>query len=143
MKTSWSRPLAAGSVFALTFALAACGGRPEPQEPIQPSVQTTVDQGERQAKALRSDHVLMKMGGDEPPMAAEAPVSEDTQIEMQASTTLGSDRDLSGVKIDVDSQDGVVTLRGRAPDPEARERATQLIQGLRKVRAVENQLTLG
>ncbi|MBK6008595.1 BON domain-containing protein [Ramlibacter ginsenosidimutans] len=43
----------------------------------------------------------------------------------------------------VSSRDGAVTLRGRVPDPQARERATEIARRIRNVRDVDNQLTVG
>ena len=47
------------------------------------------------------------------------------------------------MKIDVDSQEGKVTLRGSAPDPAAKERAAEVARGVEQVKSVDNQLTLG
>lgn len=43
----------------------------------------------------------------------------------------------------VSSRDGAVTLRGRVPDPQARERATEIARRIRNVKDVDNQLTVG
>jgi hyperosmotically inducible protein len=58
-------------------------------------------------------------------------------------SSLAADPDFTALKIDVHADDGVVTLIGRAPDPAARERASQIARNVREVRSVENQLTLG
>ena len=46
-------------------------------------------------------------------------------------------------QVDVSSRDGAVTLRGRVPDPQARERATEIARSIRNVKEVDNQLTVG
>jgi osmotically-inducible protein OsmY len=67
----------------------------------------------------------------------------DTRVAMEVKDAIKTDADLSSMKIDVSSQDGAVTLRGRAPDPAARDRATDLARSVREVKSVENLLTLG
>jgi hyperosmotically inducible periplasmic protein len=52
------------------------------------------------------------------------------------------DRDLSVLKIDVDTRDGVVTLNGLAENEAARERAGRLASGIKGVREVRNHLTV-
>ena len=47
---------------------------------------------------------------------------------------------MPAAKIDVSSQDGVVTLNGEAPDPAARDRADQIATEIRDVKSVENHL---
>jgi osmotically-inducible protein OsmY len=53
-----------------------------------------------------------------------------------------ADRDLSVLKIDVDTKDGVVTLNGLADTAEAKERATKIAQDTKGVREVRNHLTV-
>ena len=52
------------------------------------------------------------------------------------------DRDLSALKVDVETHEGVVTLNGVAPDAAARDRAGQIAQGTKGVREVRNHLAL-
>lgn len=49
----------------------------------------------------------------------------------------------SPAQVDVSSRRGEVTLRGRVPDPQARERATEIARSIRHVKDVDNQLTVG
>jgi hyperosmotically inducible protein len=64
-------------------------------------------------------------------------------ISEQVKAALASNPDFGAVKVDVHSRDGEVTLRGRAPDPAARDRATEIARAVRDVKSVDNQLTLG
>lgn len=52
------------------------------------------------------------------------------------------DPDLSVFKIDVDTQDGVVTLNGVAGTPSARMRAEKLASAIKGVKEVRNRLTV-
>jgi hyperosmotically inducible protein len=143
---SMGRSAAVVSSLALLLALGACGDRVE--EPVQ-SNQASVEinrQGMEGAKdesaAIGVDNPgAAAMGaGPAPTAAADDP---DTKIAADVKSSLAADPDFTALKIDVHADDGVVTLIGRAPDPAARERASQIARNVREVRSVENQLTLG
>ena len=149
MNEGWKRPAAVASALGVVLMLAACGGRVENTEMPQPA-QANVEinrQGmegakdEHQAQGVENNTVAT---GSEP--AASQPVAKDdpdTKIAGDVKTSLQNDPDLSAMKIDVHSEDGVVTLVGRAPDPAARDRAGQLARAVGGVKDVENRLTLG
>jgi hyperosmotically inducible periplasmic protein len=68
----------------------------------------------------------------------------DVLISEQVKTALATRPEFgASSQVAVSSRDGAVTLRGRAPDPEARERATAIARSIRNVKDVDNQLTLG
>lgn len=56
---------------------------------------------------------------------------------------LAKDPKLSALRIDVDTSDGRVSLSGKAPDAESRERASRLAQGVKGVTSVDNRLQIG
>jgi hyperosmotically inducible protein len=64
----------------------------------------------------------------------------DTAITASIKTDFLKDPDLSVLKIDVDTKDGVVTLQGLAADEAARTRAEHIAQGVKGVREVRNYL---
>jgi len=66
----------------------------------------------------------------------------DAGITASIKASLAADPALSALKIEVDTQQGVVTLRGPAPSLEARDRATVLARAPQGVRAVNNELVL-
>lgn len=74
--------------------------------------------------------------------AAGASKVADGTITTKVNAALAADRDLSAVKIDVDTKDGVVTLTGPAPSAAAREHATELAKNIKGVTSVNNQLTV-
>ncbi len=55
---------------------------------------------------------------------------------------LVADSELSAIRIDVDTKDGVVTLNGPAPNAAAKERATTIAQAVDGVKSVNNHLTV-
>jgi osmotically-inducible protein OsmY len=52
------------------------------------------------------------------------------------------DDTLKGLQIDVDTEQGIVRLTGSVQDDAAKERATQIAQGVEGVMNVDNQLTV-
>lgn len=74
--------------------------------------------------------------------AAEAVASEtrDLGITAEMKARLAKDSQLSALRIDVDTNDGRVVLRGSAPTLAAREHATELARGIEGVMGVENEL---
>jgi hyperosmotically inducible periplasmic protein len=67
---------------------------------------------------------------------------DDATITAQVNASLAADKDLSAIRIDVDTQNGVVTLSGPAPSATARERASEIARGVKGVNSVNNQLTI-
>ncbi|MGE5336755.1 MAG: BON domain-containing protein [Gemmatimonadota bacterium] len=65
---------------------------------------------------------------------------KDAAITASVSAELVRDPALSALKIDVDTNDGRVSLHGVAPSTDARERATQIAQRVDGVVSVDNQL---
>ena len=66
----------------------------------------------------------------------------DAVITTSINAELAKDPALSALKINVDTRDGKVMLRGTAPDATARDRATKLASGVKGVTSVDNQLTV-
>jgi osmotically-inducible protein OsmY len=66
----------------------------------------------------------------------------DAAITASIKTDFLKDPDLSVLKIDVDTKDGVVTLNGLAENEAARGRAEQLAGAIKGVREVRNHLTV-
>ncbi|MDQ3026636.1 MAG: BON domain-containing protein [Pseudomonadota bacterium] len=69
-------------------------------------------------------------------------VLADTAITASIKTDYLKDPDLSVLKIDVDTKDGVVTLNGLAGTEEGRKRAGQLAGAIKGVKEVRNHLTV-
>lgn len=67
---------------------------------------------------------------------------EDAAITASVNAELAKDPKLSALKINVDTNQGRVALKGTAPDAASRDRATQLAAAVKGVLAVDNQLTV-
>jgi osmotically-inducible protein OsmY len=74
--------------------------------------------------------------------AAVGDKAKDMGITAAINAELARDARLSAVRINVDTVDGRVTLRGSAPDAAAREHATALANSVSGVVAVDNQLSI-
>ena len=144
MKSKMARPALACALAAL-LALGGCGDRIEDNEMPQPD-QASVEpnrqgmegaQDSRDAAGVKSDGTVRLATGDS------SVYDPDVRIAEQVKAAFANNPDFGALKIDVHSDDGEVTLRGTAPDPAARERATDIARSVREVRSVDNQLTLG
>ena len=65
---------------------------------------------------------------------------DDATITASVNAELAKDPKLSALKINVDTANGRVSLRGTAPDKDSRERATVLAASVKGVSGVDNQL---
>lgn len=67
---------------------------------------------------------------------------DDMTVTAQVSAGLARDADLSAIKIDVGTRNGVVTLKGPAPSEAARTRAASIASSVAGVVSVDNQLVV-
>jgi osmotically-inducible protein OsmY len=124
------------------LSLAACDRRQEDRT-VGQKIDSTIAKVEQQADRAASE---VKKGVD----AARASTGEsvdavgkkvkDAAITTAVNAELARDSSLSALKIDVDTSNGRVFLRGTAPDAQARARATQLALRVDGVVSVVNEL---
>ncbi|MGV3570888.1 MAG: BON domain-containing protein [Ramlibacter sp.] len=135
----------AAASLAVLLALGACGDRIESTEMPQPE-QANVEINRQGMEGAKEEGTAQGVVTDTATMgAAPSAVAEDpdVQIANEVKATLATHPDFGAVKIDVHSDDGKVTLRGKAPDPAAKEKAAEIAGAVRDVKSVENLLTLG
>ncbi|MFD0667805.1 BON domain-containing protein [Ramlibacter sp. MAHUQ-53] len=128
----------AAATLAAAALLAGCGEREEGR-----TVGQQVDSALGRAGEAADDARTSVMGaGREAREAASAAGArmEDAQITTRVKAGLSADKDLSALRIDVDTREGVVTLSGSAPTAAARARAGEIARNVRDVRSVNNQL---
>lgn len=98
--------------------------------------------------SVNSAGVALREGADQAKAAAKeasASVSsggDDAVITASVAAGLIKDPDLSAIKIDIDTKQGVVSLYGPAPTEAARLRATDIAKAVKGVSSVENKLTV-
>jgi hyperosmotically inducible periplasmic protein len=68
--------------------------------------------------------------------------ADDAAITASVAAGLIKDPDLSAIKIDIDTKQGVVSLYGPAPSEAARARATDIARAVKGVSNVDNKLTV-
>jgi osmotically-inducible protein OsmY len=146
MRVNIGRAALVASSLGLTLVLAACGDRVENTEmpqPAQASVEINrqgMEGSQDPQQAIGVEHNTNQMGA----AAATAPSDPDQRIAADVKSVLANDTSFgTTTKIDVYSENGAVTLRGQAPDPQARDKATELAKSVRDVKSVDNMLTLG
>ncbi|NRF70135.1 BON domain-containing protein [Aquincola sp. S2] len=108
-------------------------------------IDATVERGENAVRGLgdevrRSADGVVERGSQSVARAAGA--VGDVGITASVKTALAADPALSALKIEVDTREGIVTLRGPAPTIEARDRATVLARAPQGVVDVRNELAL-
>lgn len=69
-------------------------------------------------------------------------VVDDATITAQIKAKLAADPDLSALKINVDSNQGAVRLKGEVKTLALRRKAQELSQGIKGVKSVDNQLII-
>lgn len=133
------------SALAAAFALSACDRDPGDRTAGE-RLDGAVASAERRADEARSDirRESAEARNDISTAANQAgDKMKDASITTKVNAELAQDKDLSALKIDVDTSAGKVVLKGTAPTPEARDRATMIAQRVDGVLSVDNQLTVG
>jgi osmotically-inducible protein OsmY len=102
---------------------------------VKPAMQRAGDEIERAAQNVKP---TLEKAGDKIKEAAHSDAAITTSIKADYL----KDPDLSVLKIDVDTHEGVVTLNGLAKDSAAKDRAEKLASGIKGVREVKNHLAV-
>ncbi len=143
----WLAAIAAGALLTLS----ACGDRNQTAgQKVDAALARTEQAGTEtmaKAKELGSearDKIASSTASGESSMkrgAADAKNAvDDAAITAKVSAGLAKDSDLSAIKINVDTKDGVVRLQGPAPTSAAKDRAAQIAKAVTGVNSVDNEL---
>ena len=110
--------------------------------------QAAIDVKDATKASVESASAALREGADQAKAAAtkaSASVSinsDDAVITASVAAGLIKDPDLSAIKIDIDTKQGVVSLYGPAPSEAARMRATDIAKAVKGVSGVDNKLTV-
>jgi hyperosmotically inducible periplasmic protein len=132
------------AAIAATATLAACNRADDGQTAGQ-KVDGAVAKVEQKAEEVGAD---MRSAGEKAKdntagaMDKVGAKAEDALITSSVNAELAKDSQLSALRINVDTVEGRVALRGTAPDAASKDRATTLAQRVDGVKAVDNQLTV-
>jgi hyperosmotically inducible periplasmic protein len=96
-----------------------------------------------EAKDKAGDKIdaAQKKAGDAADRAGE--VISDAAITTAVKSKFLADSDVSGLKIDVDTTNGIVTLKGTVPTPAEKRRAMEIAKETNGVKSVKDQLKIG
>ena len=141
MKLHTHTPLVA-TLFVLTSLLSACN---KTDSSLGQKVDGAVVSTERAANTAKAE---VKEAAKEVQSAASQATSsmktstQDSVITTKVNAELVKDPSLSAMKINVDTSEGRVVLKGSAPSDSARARATSLASAIEGVKHVDNQLVI-
>lgn len=131
---------------ALSLMLGACGKKDESADrTVGQKVDSAVATTEQKAGEIKDDiKAGAESAGSEIRKAADATgdAVKDAAITAAVNAELARDTALSAIRINVDTNNGHVQLKGDAPSTDARARATQLASNVKGVVTVDNQLTV-
>lgn len=139
------RPLtAAACSVAVLFALVGCNKADDGK-----TVGQSIDSGIAKTEQAATDagNAMKDAGRDAQASGSQASTTmgekiDDAMITTSVNASLAQDPDLSAIKIDVDTKDGIVTLSGPAPTASAKDKATELAKQVKGVSSVNNQLVV-
>ena len=126
------RPSVAIAAAVAALTLAAC----DDNRTVGQNVDRGLASAERKTEQVASD---ARQATAEATAKASEQVA-DASITTAINAEYAKDDRLSAIKIDVDTNDGRVTLTGSAPDAASKERATMLANNVKGVKAVDNKL---
>jgi osmotically-inducible protein OsmY len=129
---------------AVLLSLTACGQKEEATigQKIDGAM-TSTEQAALQARQdMESTAADIKREGEQAVQSVTT-AATDMAITTKVKAALAADDQLSALKIEVDTVQGVVSLTGPAPSAEAAERATTLAKAVEGVTEVQNKLVVG
>lgn len=138
-------PTTIGIALAAALGLSACGKQAENRtagENVDAAVATVEKKSEQAATEVKEG---MASARDSVGKAVEATADtvKDAAITAGIHAELARDSALSAIKVNVDTNEGKVLLRGTAPTAVARDKATELARQVAGVVSVDNQLQIG
>ncbi len=143
--TGARRPLAAAVCsVAVLLALAACN-KADDGKTVGQSIDSGIAKTEQAAKD--AGNAMKEASKDAQASSSQASNTmgekiDDAVITTSVNASLAKDPDLSAIKINVDTKDGVVTLNGPAPTAAAKDKAAELAKQVKGVASVNNQLVV-
>jgi len=144
-RTPRMRPMAALAIVLAAAALAACD-KPSDSKTAGQRMDNATARAEQKANQAKES---AKSAGHDAAQGTERMAGDvsnkvkDAAITTAVNAKIAGDPKLSVMRINVDTVDGRVLLRGSAPDAGASQRAQQLAASVDGVVSVDNQLVIG
>ena len=145
MDSTFRRSLLSVSIatIAAVGLLAGCEQKTTTASPDGSSTTTTTISNPAPGATAEVKSAAKEMANDAKSAADKAGnVIEDGTITAKVKTALLADPDVKGLMIDVDTKNGVVTLKGTADKPANRDRAVAIAKDTGGVKSVEDQLVV-
>jgi hyperosmotically inducible periplasmic protein len=129
-----SRLLSMTAIGAVVASLAMAGCSKSDQNAAKSAAEGTVAQVDQKARQIGEEakDATRKVGDK----------LDDSVITASVKTEIAKDAELSALKVNVDTDNGRVALRGVAPSMAAKEHATTLAAAVKGVASVDNQLSI-
>ena len=124
----------------LLLSVAACNRTDSNGVDVRPAARKAVEAKTADATTAVATDMVIADAGPEPAQVAGEMHPDDALIAAKVTTGLAADKNLSALRIKVEAQGGVVTLRGPALTVAARARAEEIARNVRGVTSVNNQL---
>lgn len=145
MNKSTQRIVQIIAVSALAFGLAACNKAAEDGQTAGQKLDSAIANTEKaadNAAANASNAADAAKDAAKDAGNAVAAAADSASITAAVNAGLIKDTELSAIKIDVDTKDGIVTLTGEAPNQAAKDRAGDIAKAVEGVSSVNNNLTV-
>lgn len=129
---------------AVLLSLTACGQQEDATvgQKIDGAINSTEQAAQEAKQDMESTAADIKREGEQAVQSV-ATTATDMAITTKVKAALAADDQLSALKIEVDTVQGVVSLTGPAPSAEAADRATTLAKAVEGVTEVQNKLVVG
>jgi hyperosmotically inducible periplasmic protein len=129
---------------AVLLSLTACGQQEDATvgQKIDGAINSTEQAAQEAKQDMESTAADIKREGEQAVQSV-ATTATDMTITTKVKAALAADDQLSALKIEVDTVQGVVSLTGPAPSAEAADRATTLAKAVEGVTEVQNKLVVG
>lgn len=141
--TRLARPAALAAAVLAALSLSACSRNEE--RTVGQEVDAAVQSTKEAAAEAKQEVKEATAGIREEAKTAGAEAGDkvaDAAITASVNADLAKDNDLSALRIDVDTHNGHVTLKGTAPSAAAKERAGRMAGTVKGVTSVDNQLVV-
>jgi hyperosmotically inducible protein len=152
MRAQHTMTMTAATVLLAALAAAGCSKRDDTQtartDDNTAVVQGQPSAGESASKAAQDAKDATRQAANDVKEASKNAADQatdkvsDALITTAVNAELAKDPKLSAMRINVDTDNGRVALKGTAPDPDAKARATQLASNVKGVISVDNQLVV-
>lgn len=142
-RPSASRPAMLAAALALALGLGGCNRASD--RSTDPAANDSPAQSDTAQHNAEAEASPAANDTDSTPHTVSFDASDrvaDAAITASIDADFARDQQLSALAIDVDTVDGHVTLRGTAPNDDARDHATKLASTVRGVTSVDNELTV-